>query len=612
MSFVEADKSTLSNYRDIHTEHAVLTWTIDWSKQLVHGSVEHTMIVKQSGLKHVVFDTSFLDIASVKVAGKDAKWTLAERKGTMGSALTVDLPAVKETDHVKILIAYSTTSQCTALGWLTEGQTGPKKHAFVYSQCQAIHARSLLPCQDTPAHKFTYSASVTSSAPVLLSALRVSPPESDVNELGKEITYSFDQPTRVPSYLIAIASGDLAFKKTGNRTGVWADPTELQAAAWEFEEDIETFLETAESLTSSTYQWSTYSVLVLPKSFPFGGMENPQQTFVTPTLLAGDRSLVDVVAHEASHSWFGNNITCSSWRSFWLNEGWTTYLERLIVGRLHGEPARSFSYIIGATALQKSLQEMRSEPRYQRLVVEYKEGEDPDSAFSSIPYDKGSNLLLHLERKVGGLDVFLPYMADYFATFKNTSLSTEDWRAHLYRYFSKHGGDEAIAKLDAVDWQSWLHGVEMPKMEYDTSLADAAFALAARWSKAQQDGTSSFGPDDLKAFNANQTVVFLERLETHPKLSDEIIHKIDELYKFTQTSNAEIALRWFLVTLKAGLYLQEAADWVTDKGRMKFCRPIYRGLAKNDLELARRTFLEHEAFYHAIAVAQIKKDLGLK
>lgn len=354
-------------------------------------------------------------------------------------------------------------------------QTESKKTPFLYSQAQAIHARSMLPCMDSPSRKITYTAKVHSKIPVLMSALaegtvQASPTEpgearvgnADTNGLS---TYHFRQPVSVPTYLIAIVGGTLSFRSLAPRVGVWAEPTMIDRAEWEFKEDANRFLIAAED-TISPYSWSRYDCVVLPPSFPYGGMENANLTTLTPSLIAGDRSQTDVLLHELAHSWSGNLTSCGNWASFWLNEGINVWIERLLLQVVHGPeegPAqRGFSYIIGAKALTDALEQFKDIPRFQRLVPVFKEGEDPDDCFSSIPYEKGSNFILHLEQTVGGLDVFLPFIRSHFRTFYDRSVTTEEWKQHLFDFYK--GSPEITKKLEAVDWDGWLHGegLELP------------------------------------------------------------------------------------------------------------------------------------------------------
>ena len=287
-----ADPATQSNYLSIRTTSLHLDWNIDWETRIISSSVEHTFEAQHDDVHEVILDSSYLVISSVESvparltsdasSGSSAvrsplKYTLDKRHPVMGNALHIRLPSptLKKGERTSVRIAYSTTDKCTALGWLEAEQTASGNHPFLYSQCQAIHMRSLAPCMDTPAVKATYTASVSSYLPVLMSALRVSPPSEQVLAIaqGKQVIYTYSQPVPIPSYLIAVAAGEVAYKRVGKRTGVWADPKTLPAATWEFEEDMEKYLTEAEKILPP-YEFGDYDVLVLPPSFPFGGMEN--------------------------------------------------------------------------------------------------------------------------------------------------------------------------------------------------------------------------------------------------------------------------------------------------------------------------------------------------
>ncbi|POW00058.1 hypothetical protein PSTT_13351 [Puccinia striiformis] len=563
-----------------------------------------------------ILDTSFLKINQITLFDpklshlNPLKFDLEESHPVLGSALIIHLPhKLDNGQQVSIKIDYSTTHECTALGWLEPSQTASGNHPFLYSQCQAIHARSLLPIQDTPSVKFTYTAIAHSYLPVLFSGRKSGPNSSygqtETIDRSRIKEWKYEQPVKIPSYLIAIAAGELVYKQMGERTGVWADPVTLEMAYSEFASTTEKFISAAEKIIGVDYDWGTYDLLVLPPSFPYGGMENSNLTFLTPSLLTGDKSLVDVVAHEISHSWFGNNVGCANWGSFWLNEGWTTYLERLILREIHGDAERSFSYIIGRKALGDALQEFKDQPKFQQLEIQYEFGEDPDLAFSSVPYDKGANFLLYLEDVVGGLSIFLPYASDYVKTFKGKSLDTTMWKDHLFKYFENQS--QVLSKLKTVDWEAWLHGhgLELPvQPKYDTSLADDAYALAKKWTLARTDQSIEFSPDDIKDFSSNQIVVFLEKLDEEVDcFSKSMIDTMQLNYRFNETKNQEIGLRWYLISLKSSCFCQDAATWVSTKGRMKFARPVYRALFKVEPLLARKTFQENADFYHPICRA---------
>lgn len=351
------DPNTLSNYNHWRTKHTIADLAIDFKKQRLSGTVTlqlESLTEKESD--EVILDTSFLDITTISVGGaKSREWDVKARSEPYGSPLTIKIPGGAALGKIISLeITVSTTDKCTALQWMTPAQTSNKKFPYMFSQCQAIHNRSLFPCQDTPDVKSTYDFHLRSPLPVVASGLSTGAASFKHGENGESGTllYSFRQEIPMPSYLFAIASGDIASAAIGPRSLVSTGPEELTDAKWELEQDTENFIDVAEKLIFP-YQWTQYNVLVLPPSFPYGGMENPVFTFATPTIISGDRENVDVIAHELSHSWSGNLVSNASWEHFWLNEGWTTYLERRLQAAVHGEPHRDFSAIIGWKALGK-------------------------------------------------------------------------------------------------------------------------------------------------------------------------------------------------------------------------------------------------------------------
>ncbi|KAI0089961.1 metalloprotease [Irpex rosettiformis] len=638
---VDIDPITQTNYTQITTTHVHLDWTVDFEAKRVVGSATHTLEVKEDGVKQVILDAFALEIEKVEVEGGVAKYELGPSHPVMGSALIITLPSPPPAGStIKTTIWYHTTERSTALQFLDKEQTQGNKFPYLFSQCQPIYARSLLPVQDTSAVKITYSANVKSVLPVLLSAVRVSPPSDGPAHGGKVVgkdvvTYVYEQTVPIPSYLIAIAAGNVVYRgfhKVPGKTwtsGIWAEPELIDAAYWEFSEDTTKFMEKVEEILPP-YRFKVYDLLVLPPSFPFGGMENACLSFLTPTLLAGDRTLVDVVAHELSHSWFGNGVTQAHATHFWLNEGWTTWMERLLLAKLHTPAERDFSYLIGLKSLEDALKMYEKQTKYQRLVIEFEKGEDPDDAYLRVPYDKGANLILHIERTLGGLDVFLPYVNDYVNTFMGKSITTQEWKDHLYAYYNKHGGSEKIKLLDSIDWNAWFYGegLLLPvKLEYDTSLAEAAYALADRWnaSRSTTDLTKlDFETSDVDNFNSNQKCIFLECLQNFPSLPTSHLTHLGTLYHLSNTPNVEIRYRFYALALldtssdAAKHFVAEAIKWVVGedgtgiiKGRMKFCRPILRATFAVDKDGTVETYRKHRSAFHPIAQKTVDKDLGL-
>jgi leukotriene-A4 hydrolase len=349
------DPNTLSNYNNWKTKHTIADLAIDFKKQRLTGTVTLQLeSITEKESDEIILDTSFLDVQDISINGSKSKdWVIKDRFEPYGSPLSIKIPGGAAKGSIVALdIALSTTDKCTALQWMTPSQTSNKKFPYMFSQCQAIHNRSIFPCQDTPDVKSTYDFRIRSPLPVIASGLPTGATSFVPGSNGESGTllYSFRQGIPMPSYLFALASGDIATASIGPRSLVSTGPEELSDAKWEFEADTEKFIEIAEKIVFP-YQWTQYNVLVLPPSFPYGGMENPVFTFATPTVVSGDRENVDVIAHELSHSWSGNLVSNASWEHFWLNEGWTTYLERRLGAAVHGEPHRDFSAIIGWKAL---------------------------------------------------------------------------------------------------------------------------------------------------------------------------------------------------------------------------------------------------------------------
>ncbi|MCJ1405279.1 hypothetical protein MMC11_008506 [Xylographa trunciseda] len=598
------DPCTLSNYDDFITTHTVVNFDIDFPKEHLRGSILLRLKAISGEADAIVLDTSYLNVKDVYLEGAVAKWKLEDRTEPYGSALRIQIGGIELGKIVELLIDVETTKECTALQWLTPAQTSNKKHPYMFSQCQAIHARSVFPCQDTPDVKSTFEFNLRSPLPVIASGLSTGAKDfrPGKNGLPGTLLYTFKQDVPIPSYLFAVASGDIATASIGPRSCVATGPEELSDAKWELEADTELFIQAAEKiLQTNPYAWTTYNVLVLPPSFPYGGMENPVFTFATPTIISGDRENIDVIAHELSHSWSGNLVSNASWEHFWLNEGWTTYLERRIQAEVHGEPHRSFSAIIGWKALSDAIGHYGPDHEFTKLVIDLK-GKDPDDAFSSIPYEKGFTFLYYLENLLGKKkwDTFI---AHYFSTFARRSLDSYDFKRALLAFFAPD--TTASSLLRALDWDSWFFAPGFPpKPAFDTSLVDVCYALADKWEHAP---TSSAGftpaPDDIHGWTANQIVVFLERVQDFPAaLSHDGVTAMARAYGFTQSKNVEVVSRYFRVGLRAreqSVYAGTAA-LLGRVGRMKFVVPLYRDLYAADRELARTTFERHEAFYHPI------------
>ena len=618
----EFDYSTLSNYRSFKVLHTTLNLEISFDKSTISGDVIYKLAKLNPENKEVHLDTSYLVINKVEIDGKTVpNFHLEPRREPLGSKLVIEEPETTSNEFT-LKLEFETTSQCTALQWLGPEQTSGKP--YVFSQLEAIHARSLFPCFDTPSIKSTFTANIVSPLPVVFSGIATPKPAETTTP------YQFEQRIPIPAYLIGIASGDLVSAPIGPRSAVYTEPFRLKDAQWEFNGDVERFIQTAESIIFP-YEWTRYDVLVNVNSYPYGGMESPNMTFATPTLIAHDKSNIDVIAHELAHSWSGNLVTNCSWNHFWLNEGWTVYLERRIVGALHGEAERHFSALIGWDDLRNSIDGMRNPERFSTLVQCLNDGTDPDDAFSTVPYEKGFNLLFYLEQLVGGTEQFDPFIKHYFTKFSKKSLDTFQFLDTLFEFFS-----DKRELLESVDWETWLFKPGMPpKPKFITTLADAVYDLADRWVlKAQAFSGNGgkdiearfdeeFNPKDVEGFNSNQIVLFLETLaqknetvdgflwENYPVAANSLLRIYNE--KIVKSQNAEVTFKVFKFEVVARLaqHYGELADWLGTVGRMKFVRPSYKLLDSVDRELALKTFERWQGTYHPICRSLVKQDLQI-
>ncbi|KAJ3336331.1 putative leukotriene A-4 hydrolase (LTA-4 hydrolase) (Leukotriene A(4) hydrolase) [Gonapodya sp. JEL0774] len=560
------DVNSLSNPQECLVTHLEISWTVDFDKFVIYGHVDYTCRTIKDQVSCLALDTSYLDIlkcAAVDENGEetDLKFNVLPRHPAFGSRLEISLPRLNSPagTNFKIRVTYSTTEQCTATQWLTPAQTVGRRLPYLFTQCQAIHARALLPCQDSPGAKASYRAEVAVPSPLvaLMSAVEEKAPTvvpapplgsgSGKPSPSTSRIFYWNQPEPIPSYLIALAVGNLESREIGPRSRVWSEPEVVDAAAYEFV-DTESFVRTGEDLLTP-YVWGRYDVLVLPSSFPYGGMENPCLTFVTPTLLAGDRSLVDVIAHEAAHSWTGNLVTNKCWEDFWLNEGFTMYVERKIIGRLHGEQARQLSAIVGYRHLKDDVVDHFGETNPLTALHPDLKNRDPDDAFSAVPYEKGFALLYYLEGLMGGSEVFEAYLKHHVATFAHRSITTKDFQRCLFDHFadSKNlgGGPLATEKLESVEWDKWYNAPGMPLVGgvFDDTLAKEAEELAKKWnSLADPSSLPTFtpSPSDLADFSATQKMVFLDAFDQYPPLPEEVLDSLELNYGLGTVRNAEI------------------------------------------------------------------------
>ena len=592
--------------------HIGIDWLIDFSCTKLSGHVDLLCESQQVGECGLTLDSRDLKITNVELILPEGAQsplvyhiTDSEADPTLGTPVTVELPpSSRISEQYTVRVYYETTPASSALQWLNPEQTRSRKHPFVFSQCQAIHARSLLPCQDLCAVKVTYSARIThpSHLTALMSSIRGSQQPSP--DHPQHTVSSFDQPVPIPSYLIAIVCGELDGRKIGPRSTVWAEPAVVDAAASEFE-DTEKMIQVAETLCGP-YRFGVFDLLVLPPSFPYGGMENPCLTFVTPTLLAGDKSQVAVIAHELAHSWSGNLVTNQTWEHFWINEGLTVFTETKIVNKLFGSDAASIRAQEGWDHLKQYIDQVGAGHNYTKLCPQIKRGEDPDDSFSVVPYEKGAALFWYLESLVGKND-FESFIIDFFNHFAFKTVSSEMLQNFASLKFTK--------QLETVDWNHWFHSPGMPmfKPHVDLASIQEAQSLAKLWT-SNDDRTVSSEESHAVSVNwpSGKKCLFINALlESTNNLSIQAINTMKKEYKFLET-NCEVRCGFITLMLRAsGTGIDEAIKLATEQGRMKYTRPMYKELARVDRDIATATFVKHRSMYHPICAKMVARDLGL-
>ena len=524
-------------------------------------------------------DARALEVSAVTdLSGAALKWEALAVDAILGTPLRVQVPA----GVLGVRLTYRTAPGASALQWLDPSQTHGGKQPYLFSQCQAIHARSVLPCQDSPARRISYRASL--SVPAGLVAVMAAAPVRSESKDGHTL-FHFEMPQVIPPYLLAFAVGDLASKDLSARSRVWCEPGLLESAAWEFT-DVERHLTAAEALFGP-YDWERFDLLVMPPSFPYGGMENPRLTFLTPTLLAGDRSMVNVVAHELAHSWTGNLVTNVNAEHFWLNEGFTVFAERRILEALEGREVAEIHAALGRNDLDDSISrfEKAGQPELTRLRTKLA-GIDPDEAFSVVPYEKGYLLLRALEAAAGRAS-FDALLKSWLAKHRFGSVSTDDFIAHFEK--------TAPGLLEKVNAMTWIDQPGVP--------ADAPRAKSARLDAVKALVGTVPEAAAVASWTAIEWQLFLEwspRTLTAAELA-----KLDERFHFSTAKNTEVHVGWLLLSLQCNseAVLPQVDAFLGRVGRMKYLKPLFAALHGRPFTAARarELFEKNKARLHPIA-----------
>ena len=593
---VQRDYHSYANPLDFRTEHLLLDLTVDFNRRVLEGTVE-LRLARLTTAAELVLDTRDLDIGTVETAAGQGTWTatpytLGARDAILGSPLSIALPAAAD----RVRIRYATRPEASGLQWVTPEQTAGRKHPFLYTQSQAIHGRSWIPLQDTPLVRSTYEARIRTPKRLLAVMSAVNRPEA-----ARDGDYTFRMPQPVPSYLIALAVGDLRFRPVGARTGIYAEPSMVRGAAYEFE-DTEKMVEVCERLFGA-YRWGRYDMLVLPPSFPYGGMENPRLTFLTPTSIVGDKSGVALIAHELAHSWSGNLVTNATWRDFWLNEGTTTYLTYRIMDEVYGAKRGAMERVLGQQDLAEAFGQTAREG--DKALAYDQRGRDPDEVFSSIPYQRGQLLLSYLEEKFGRAK-FDAFLRGWFDDHAFQSKTTEDFIAYVdAKLLAPNPGIVARAKID-----EWIHASAMP--------ADAVYAQSDAFAKVDEqrtawlEGRIPVRTLRTQAWSSHEWQHFLDNMPAAATTAQ--IAELDRQFGLSRAQDNYIAVSWFRVAIRFGHApaLPVVERFLLTVGRMRFINPLYRELAKTPAGrvFAQRVFDRARPTYHPIGQAGVERILS--
>ena len=460
------DPHSYTDFEQGRVQSMDLDLKVDFSTSVITGRAVYHLASAASG--PLDLDTRDLTVVrAIDSSGGDLKFGVAAPDPVLGSRLQIQLPAGAESFSLE----FTTSPTASALQWLEPAQTAGGKHPYLFSQCQAIHARSVIPCQDSPLARFTFQAKIT--VPEALTVVMAAAPGevAAVAEPGFR-TFAFEMPQSIPSYLFAFAVGNLVSRDLGPRSTVYTEPEMLEKSAWEFA-DVDKMLLSAEDIFGP-YLWDRFDFLVMPPSFPYGGMENPRLTFLTPTLLAGDRSLVNVLAHALAHSWTGNLVTNATIDDFWLNEGFTVWAERRILEKSDGLEAKALSAAIGRNGLMAAMTSFGEDSPFTKLKTDGS-GKDPDEFYSLVPYEKGF-LLVALMEKTVGREKFDAFVKKYISNFAFTSITTKEFEDFLEA--------ELPGVAEQVKAGQWIHEPGLPDNAptFTSAPLKELQALGAGWS----------------------------------------------------------------------------------------------------------------------------------
>lgn len=607
------DNHSYSNIRQIRTKHLHLDLDINFENKTVYGIARHKM--ENFGADTAIFDIKGLDIQKVTIGKGNEKETNFmigqwDKDSILGQPLLVNI--TPETEYINIY--YETTDKTEAIDWLSPELTAGKEHPYMYTQGQAILTRSWIPLQDSPAYRLTYSAKVKVPKDLMAVMSAENPKEKSDNGI-----YEFQMNQPIPCYLIALAVGNLTYRKLGSTCGVYSEPQMIYSCAHEFT-DLPKMIRTAEKLYGK-YQWEQYDLIVLPYSFPFGGMENPRLTFVSPTLLAGDRSLVSVVAHELAHSWSGNLVTNGSWDDFWLNEGFTVYFENRIMESLYGKEISDMLALIEFQELQDELLLINNSKHPEDTKLKLKlAGRNPDEGMTDIAYVKGAFFLKTLEREVGR-EKFDVFMKSYFKRYAFKTISTETF----VDYLNKNLLEPNEITFNTDEW-IYKEGIPQNCIQLNSPRFEQVQLLADRFAAGEDIFKKEVKYVKVKGRKKKKKIVneltrdkyvtqewqaFIRRLPE--EVNPEYMRNLDKHLHFKSWGNAEVAMEWYVLGINSDYtdIRPNMERFLMKVGRRKYLAPIYFELAKtpDNKKWAKAVFEKAKNNYHYVSRTSIQEIL---
>ncbi|MGH1364615.1 MAG: M1 family metallopeptidase [Calditrichia bacterium] len=590
-----ADIHSFSRPDHVKVTHIDLDISVDFEKKEIAGQAA-LHIENITGGSTLIVDTRDLTIEKVIIDkhGTEASFTLGDEKAFMGRPLTIDIKP--ETDVV--VVHYHTSPEAGALQWLAPEQTAGKKQPFLFTQSQAILARTWVPCQDSPGVRITYNARVKTS-PELMAVMSA---ENGTSKTDDGV-YTFQMTQPIPSYLLALAVGDLEYRALGPTSGVYAEPSMIEKSAYEFA-DVEKMIQTSEALYGK-YRWGKYDIIVLPPSFPFGGMENPRLTFATPTILAGDRSLTSLIAHELAHSWSGNLVTNATWNDFWLNEGFTVYFENRIMEALYGEDYARMLAQLGYQDCLDEIADLGPESEDTHLFLDLSQ-RDPDDGMTNIAYEKGRLFLKMLEDHYGR-EKWDAFLLSYFNERAFKSTTTDGFLDYLNSNLIM--GDKATEEKLRIN--DWIFGPGLP--DNSPIPKSGEFAKVEAQIKSWTTGTAA-QKLDTKNWTTHHWLHFLRNMPKH--LTNQQMADLDKAFNFTESGNSEIQFVWYTLGIRNSYQPVNTpvAAFLQNVGRRKFIKPLYETLAETPagLEKAREIYKTARSGYHPVTYLSVDPILGFQ